>query len=154
MRSPGCGTRFTNRITLEASRVLWENNWRLRVNDVYLPFRDVTREEDACDGVHLNVDNFTHQSRLPQARGWGTWFKVLLDPLRGPFWTGNSVLLGSTTPDRDTSVAWGVFFKRVVSQKKKIEMVLRDPESIFFTFSYVFCHFSRPFSHSEIVDLA
>ena len=64
-----------------------------------------------------------------------TWFKALLDPLRGPGWIGNSVLLGLTPPDRDTTVTWGVFFKGAVCRENKFEKVLRDPESIFFTLS-------------------
>ncbi len=34
----------------------------------------------------------------------------LLDPLRGSGWIGNRVLLVYSPPDRDTTVAWGVFF--------------------------------------------
>ena len=80
--------------------------------------------------------------------------KPLLDPLRGSGWIGNSVLLGSTPPDRDTTVTWGVFFKGAVCRENKFEKVLRDPESIFFTFSYL-CGLLRfeAVSDSEIVDL-
>jgi hypothetical protein len=46
-------------------------------------------------------------------------------------------LLGSTPPDRDTTVTWGVFFKGAVCRENKFEKVLRDPESIFFGISYV-----------------
>jgi hypothetical protein len=53
----------------------------------------------------------------------------LLDPLRGSGWIGNSVLLVSSPPDRDTTVAWGVFFIGVVCRENKFEKVLRDPES-------------------------
>ncbi len=42
-----------------------------------------------------------------------TWFKPLLDPLRGPGWIGNRFLLVSPPPGRDTTVVCGVFFKRV-----------------------------------------
>jgi hypothetical protein len=65
-----------------------------------------------------------------------TWFKPLLDPLQGSGWIGNRVLLGSTPPDRDTTVTWGVFFKGAVCRENKFEKVLRDPESIFFDFSH------------------
>ena len=80
--------------------------------------------------------------------------KPLLDPLRGSGWIGNSVLLGSTPPDHDTTVTWGVFFKGTVCRENKFEKVLRDPESIFFSFSYVDCHEFKPFLPSDIVHLA
>ena len=44
---------------------------------------------------------------------------------------------GRPPPDRDTTVTWGVFFKGAVCRENKFEKVLRDPESIFFTVSYV-----------------
>jgi hypothetical protein len=84
----------------------------------------------------------------------GTWFKPLLDPLRGSGWIGNSVLLVSSPPDRDTTVTWGMFFLVVVCRENKFEKVLRDSESIFFTISYVDCHEFKPFLPSEIVHLA
>jgi hypothetical protein len=86
---------------------------------------EVARTEDSTDQLLMNG-----------ATTWTrTWFKALLDPLRGPGWRGNSVLLGSTPPTRDTTVSRGVFFKGVVCQKKSLEMVLRVSESIFFAFS-------------------
>jgi hypothetical protein len=63
-----------------------------------------------------------------------TWFKPLLDPLRGSAWIGNSVLLVPSPPDRDTTVTWGMFFIVVVCRENKFEKVLRDPESIFLPF--------------------
>ena len=62
-------------------------------------------------------------------------------------------MLGSTPPDRETTVTWGVFFKGVVCRENKFEKVLRDPESIFFTLSYVDCHVFQVVSHSEIVEI-
>ena len=61
--------------------------------------------------------------------------------------------MGSTPPDRDTTVTWGVFFKGPVCRENKFEKVLRDPESIFFVISYVDCHEFKSFPTIEIVHL-
>jgi hypothetical protein len=116
------------------------------------PNKDCTQKMPTVISGLRNIDDPASPS-TPEITQESTWFKPLLDPLRGSGWIGNSVLLGSTPPDRDTTVTWGVFFKGAVCRENKFQKVLRDPESIFFTFSFLDCHVFPAVSHSDIVHL-